>query len=95
MDENNVFDDEDIVVLKSNTGEEIKFVEIAGIAYGAKFYAILKPVDEIEDLEDDEALVFEVNNNNGNATYKVVLDDSIIDIVFNEYYKLLDESNNN
>ena len=36
--------DDDIVTLLSATGEEIDFVEIAGIVYKGHLYAILQPV---------------------------------------------------
>lgn len=84
--------EEDIVVLLSETGEEIEFVEIAGIAHNGKFYAILQPVELIEGMEEDEALVFEVlDNGEGNSKFELCLDDDIIDAVFEEYNRLYDE----
>ena len=38
------FADDDIVTLLSANGEEVDFVEIAGIAHQGKFYAILQPL---------------------------------------------------
>jgi len=85
--------DDDIVTLTSADGEEIDFVEIAGIAHEGKFYAILQPVELIEGMEDDEALVFEVSRNeNGEDNFSIVLDDDIINPVFEIYNKLLDEA---
>ena len=86
---------DDIVTLLSATGEEIDFVEIAGIAHKGKFYAILQPVELLEGMEDDEALVFEVSRDeNGNDKFEICLDDEIIDAVFAEYNRLLDEAEN-
>ena len=94
------FDDEveeavdDIVTLTSADGEEIDFVEIAGIAHEGKFYAILQPVELVEGMEEDEALVFEVSRNeDGEDSFSIVLDDDIINPVFETYYKLLDDAN--
>ena len=87
------FADEDIITLTTADGEEVDFVEIAGIAHGGKFYAILQPVELLEGMDDDEALVFEVvRNADGSDGFNVVLDDEIIDAVFAEYNRLLDES---
>ena len=47
-------DDDDIVTLLSAEGEEIDFVEIAGIAYKGAFYAILQPVELLDGMDDDE-----------------------------------------
>ena len=83
---------DDIVTLLSATGEEIDFVEIAGIAYQGNFYAILQPVELIEGMADDEALVFKVSRlQDGQDRFEIELDDEIIDAVFLEYNRLLDE----
>ena len=83
---------DDIVTLLSATGEEIDFVEIAGIAHQGNFYAILQPVELIEGMDDDEALVFKVSRGeNGEDKFEIELDDEIIDAVFKEYNRLLDK----
>lgn len=83
---------DDIVTLLSATGEEIDFVEIAGIAHQGNFYAILQPVELIEGMNDDEALVFKVSRGeNGEDKFEIELDDEIIDAVFKEYNRLLDK----
>ena len=85
--------DENVITLLSATGEEIDFVEIALIAYKSKFYAILQPVEPLEDMDEDEALVFEVTKDENNEDkFIIILDDEIIDAVFEEYNKLYDEA---
>ena len=45
-------------------------------------------------MSDDEALVFKVTRGkDGEDKFEIELDDSIIDAVFAEYNKLLDEAN--
>lgn len=84
-------DRDDIITLLSANGEEIQFLEIAGIAYHGNFYAILQPVELIEGMADDEALVFKVSRNeNGEDKFEIELDDEVIDAVFAEYNRLLD-----
>lgn len=84
--------DDDTIVLLSKTGEEIEFIEIAGIALEGNFYTILQPVELIEGMRDDEALVFKVSRGeNGEDKFEIELDEEIIDKVFTEYYRLLDE----
>ncbi len=85
---------DDIITLTANDGEEIDFYEIAGINYRGKFYAILQPVELLDGMSDDEALVFGVTRNGGNDTYHIELDDKIVDGVFKEYNKLLKKQNN-
>ena len=85
--------DDDIVTLLSADGEEIDFVEIAGIAHKGNFYAILQPVELLDGMDDDEALVFKVTRGkDGEDKFEIELDDSIIEAVFAEYNKLLDNA---
>lgn len=92
--ENGKFEQDDsIITLMSATGEEIDFIEVAGIAYKGNFYAILQPVELLEGMNDDEALVFKVSRNeDGSDKFEIVLDDDIIDAVFVEYNILLDKA---
>ena len=86
-------DEDDIVTLLSANGEEVDFVEIAGIAYQGNFYAVLQPVELLEGMEEDEALVFKVSRgDDGEDKFEIELDDDIIDAVFAEYNRLLDEA---
>ena len=88
-------EDDDIVTLTSADGEEIDFVEIAGIAYKGNFYAILQPVELLEGMDDDEALVFKVTKDaSGEDHFEIELDDDIINAVFEEYNRLLDQQTN-
>ena len=71
-------DNDDVVTLLSANGEEIDFVEIAGIAYKGNFYAILQPVELLDGMDDDEALVFKVTRGkDGEDKFEIELDDSV------------------
>lgn len=85
-------EDDDIITLTSADGEEIDFVEIAGIAHEGNFYVILQPVELLDNMDDDEALVFKVSrNSDGSDKFEIVLEEEIIDAVFEKYNELLDE----
>lgn len=92
-DDEYLYDEEDdIITLTSADGEEIDFVEIAGIAHEGNFYAILQPVELLDNMDDDEALVFRVSrNSDGSDKFEIVLEEDIIDAVFEKYNELLDE----
>ena len=85
-------DDDSIITLTSASGEEIDFVEIAGIALRGNSYVILQPVELLEGMGEDEALVFKAyQSRDGEDHFDIELDDEIINEVFEEYYRLLDE----
>jgi len=86
-------DDDDVISLMTADGEVVDFVEVAGIAYRGNFYAILQPVELLDGMEEDEALVFKVSRGqDGEDKFEIELDDAVIDAVFVEYNKLLDEA---
>lgn len=94
MENKEMYEDDDIVTLRSANGEDIDFIEIAGIAHQGSFYAILQPVELLEGMADDEALVFKVERTeDGEDKFTIELDDDIIDAVFKVYNQLLDEAN--
>ncbi len=82
---------EEIITLVNDAGEEVDFIEIAGILYGDGFYVILQPVELLEGMGEDEALVFQVTEAEDGNKFEMVMDDDIIDGVFEEYNRLLDE----
>ena len=85
--------DDGVITLLSANGEEIDFTEIAAIAHKGKFYAILQPIELLDGMGDDEALVFEVVRlENGEDKFEICLDDDIIDAVFDEYDRLYEEA---
>jgi len=86
-------DESDLVTLTTASGEEIRFIEIAGIAYKGNFYTILQPVEPLEGMNEDEAFVFKVTRGpDGADKFEIELDDDVIDHVFEEYNKLYDEA---
>lgn len=92
MENKEMYENDDIVTLRSVDGEDIDFLEIAGIALESGFYAILQPVELLEGMADDEALVFKVEKTeDGEDKFTIELDDDTIDAVFREYNRLLDE----
>ena len=86
-DENN----NDIIQLYAEDGKLINFEQIAVIPLNDLVYAILKPVQPLEGVGEDEGLVFEIETNEDGAEYlKLVVDMSIIDAVFDIYDELVE-----
>ena len=86
-------DNTDNVVLYDENDNEVEFEQIAVIPYEERLFCILKPVGEVEGIEDDEGVVFEIfeeDDENGGGLCTVDESD-IIDAVFGIYYDMLDE----
>lgn len=87
----------DPVILEDEDGKRYAFEQVAIIPYtvsGEKnLYAVLKPVDKIEGVGDDEAIVFRVNvYDDGSSDMSLEEDEDIAVAVYREYIKLLEEN---
>lgn len=87
FDENNT----ENIILFNEKEEPVEFEQIAIIPVDENVYAILKPVQQIEGVKDDEAFAFEIVSDEEEESLRLVEDDKIIDRVFAEYDKLVDE----
>lgn len=78
------------IILVDGNGRELEFEQIAVIPYKEKLYCVLKPIDKIENVADDEAIVFYVEEGGKQPVLKVETDELTAIEVFEEYYNLLD-----
>lgn len=89
LDETN----KDPIVLVDDKGKKLSFEQVAIIPFNEKVYCVLKPIDKIKDVQEDEAIVFYVDEREGEDSVLVVETDEKIAIqVFDEYYNLLDKA---
>ena len=89
LDENN----DEPISLFDEDDREVKFAQVAVIPDNDKIYAILKPIDELEGVADDEAIVFLADyDEDGNTVLVVEKDEDTAIRVFDKYYQLLDEA---
>jgi uncharacterized protein YrzB (UPF0473 family) len=87
-DENN----NDAIILFNEKGEEIAFEQIALIPIAEKVYAILKPIQPMDGVGEDEGLVFSIEQNDEGEEYLMLtVDEEIIDAVFTVYEALVAE----
>lgn len=81
------------IVLVDQNGRKLSFEQIAVIPHNDKIYCVLKPIDKIENVQDDEAIVFYVDEKEGQEPALMVeTDEKVAMDVFEEYYNLLDEA---
>lgn len=88
LDENN----NEPIVLYDENDKPIKFDQVAIIPMDEDLYAILKPIEPMENVADDEAIVFVIKEDkDGDPVVELETDEAKAMQVFEEYYKLLDE----
>ena len=91
MAENNnndveLIDDDEVITLFDDDNNPVKFYEVACIEYQGEFYALMQPVEPMEGLGEDEALIFKVREEDeDNDVFEPETDEAVLDAVFNEY----------
>ena len=84
--------DDVIITLVNEEGEKIDFIEFARLEFEGETYAILQPVKLFENMKENEAFVFRVSKDEHDVEkYDIQVEDEIVNGVFDEYYRLLDE----
>ena len=90
-------DNKEPIVLMDENGKQMTFEQVAVIPYEVRkdkrLYCVLKPLDKIEGIGEDEAIVFLVDTDDqGNLIIKIEEDEEIAIAVFDKYYDLLEEA---
>ena len=86
-DQENMDEDDDIIVLyneERDTYEE--FYHLATLDVDEKWYVVLKPVEKLPDIEDDEVLIYEIReSDSGEDIFAAIEDEEVLDKVFNTF----------
>lgn len=89
-----LLDDENVdpVYLYDENKNKVAFEKVAVINLSGALYFLLSPLDYLDDLSNDEALVFKVvETKDGDELLVVEEDEKIVEKVFDEYYQLLND----
>ena len=86
-------DNDDPITVYDENDKPVRFDQVAIIPFKEKLYAILKPIDEMEGVEDDGVIVFLIEEAEvGDAELVIETDEPTAMKVYDEYLKLLDEA---
>lgn len=84
--------EDDIVELTTDDGKKLKFFFVGTIEYKGKNYSAFEPAEEIEGLSEDDLVIFELaGDGEDDAELLPVEDEKLLDEVFEEFCKALDE----
>ena len=83
---------DDIVELTTDDGKKLKFYFVGTIEYKGKNYSAFEPAEQIDGIEDDDLVIFEVaGEDEATADLLPVEDDKLLDEVFEEFCRVLEE----
>ena len=84
--------DEDIVELTTDDGKKLKFYFVGTIEYKGKNYSAFEPAEQMEGIEDDDLIIFELaGDDEDSADLLPVEDEALLDEVFEEFCRVLEE----
>lgn len=88
-----LLDEDEIITLYDDDNKPVKFYEVACVEYQGEFYALMQPVEPMEGLGEDEALIFKVREEDeDNDVFEPVTDERVLDAVFDEYLRAAAEA---
>lgn len=83
---------DDIVELTTDDGKKLKFYFVGTIEYKGKAYSAFEPAEQIEGIEDDDLVIFELSGDDDEtAELLPVEDEALLDEVFEEFCRVLEE----
>ena len=80
-----------LVTLIDEQGKEVEFDLVATFDYEKKRYAALLPLDDVENVGDDEVVILEIVKTPDGEIYRPIENEILLDEVFNEFIEILDE----
>ena len=80
-----------LVTLIDEQGKEVEFDLVATFDYEKKRYAALLPIDEVENVGEDEVVLLEIVKTPDGEVYRPIENEILLDEVFNEFLEILDE----
>ena len=85
-------DYEEPVELTTEDGKVLKFYFVGTIEYKGKNYSAFEPAEEIDGIEDDDLVIFELaGDDEETADLLPVEDEALLDEVFEEFCRVLEE----
>lgn len=89
----NVEENEDIIILHNNElDKDEEFYHLATLDVDNKWYVVLQPAEELEDIQEGEVLIYEVvDGPNAEDTFKPIEDEKVLQKVFDEFMKELEK----
>jgi uncharacterized protein YrzB (UPF0473 family) len=80
-----------VIELVDESGTTVKFDLVMTFDYEGKRYAALLPIDNVENVGDDEVVLLEVVKEKNGENFVTIDNPVLLDEVFNEFIELFDE----
>lgn len=82
---------DNIITLIDENGAEIRFDLLLSFDYEGKRYIALLPLDPVDGVGEDEVVLLEAVEEDGEEQYRGIESPILLEEVFNEFLELFDE----
>ena len=82
--------EDEVITLFDDDGKPVDFHEVAVIDHEDEFYALLQPVELIDGIGEDEAVIFKIKHEDDETdSFEPVKEEAILEAVFNKYLEAM------
>ena len=86
-------EDNDIIILHNEVNDtDEEFYHLATLDVDKRWFIIMKPAEKLEDIADDEVLIYEIVEKDGEDRFEPIEDEEILNKVFKEFEKELEKA---
>lgn len=82
---------DDVVELTDDQGNVLNFYHIGTIEYKDEWYVFFQPAEKMNGVDPDEVVIFRISGDEGNEVLLPVEDEDLLEEVYNEFMRELDE----
>ena len=86
-----VGEEQDEVTLLDENGKEVRFDHLLTFFYEGEKYIALLPVDDVENVGEDEVVLLHVVTKNSEDVYETIENEVLLDEVFDTFLELFEE----
>lgn len=89
--EHNAMEQDNIVELIDENDNVVRFQHIITIEYEGEKYALLSPIEDLEDVDEGEVVIVRIEEGEEQDAYIGVEDEDLLDAVFARYLEIVEE----
>jgi uncharacterized protein YrzB (UPF0473 family) len=89
MEDNRMESGNEIVELLDEDGKSVRFEHLMTVEYEGDPYVLLVPIDEVEDVDEDEVIILRIETGeNGEDAYVGIEDEDLLEKIFERYLEI-------
>ena len=89
MEDNRMESGNEIIELLDEDGKSVRFEHLMTVEYEGDPYVLLVPIDEVEDVDEDEVIILRIEAGaDGEDAYVGVEDEDLLEKIFERYLEI-------